>query len=79
VNHLVDMTGSGTRALSDLSVAADIKVVDGAVKGVGATIRAGGRFVRPIQTGKVQNYLLRASLMLLTLIVALLMILFLHI
>jgi len=79
VDRLVDLTGLGTRALSDLSAAVDTRVVDGAVEGVGATIKASGRFIRPIQTGRVQDYLLRASLMVLTLVVVFFMILFLQI
>jgi NADH-quinone oxidoreductase subunit L len=79
VDRLVDLTGLGTRALSDLSDVIDLKVVDGAVNGVGDTIKAGGRLIRPIQTGKVQNYLLLASLMVLALVVAFFMILFLQI
>jgi NADH-quinone oxidoreductase subunit L len=79
VDRLVDLTGLGTRALSNLSDVIDLKVVDGAVNGVGDTIRAGGRFIRPIQTGKVQNYLLLASLMVLALVATFFMILFLQI
>jgi NADH-quinone oxidoreductase subunit L len=36
----------------------DVKVVDGAVNGVGWLWQALGRLVRPIQTGRIQNYLL---------------------
>jgi NADH-quinone oxidoreductase subunit L len=79
VDRLVDLTGLGTRALSDLSDDFDLKVVDGAVDGIGDAIKAGGRFIRPIQTGKVQNYLLLASLMVLALVAAFFMILFLRI
>jgi len=79
VDRLVDLTGLGTRALSDLSDVIDLKVVDGAVNGIGDTIKAGGRLIRPIQTGKVQNYLLLAFLMVLALVVAFFMILFLQI
>ena len=79
VDRLVDLAGLGTRALSDLSDVVDLKVVDGAVDGLGDTIKTGGRFIRQIQTGKVQNYLLLASLMMLALVVAFFMILFLQI
>ena len=79
VDRLVDLTGLGTRALSDLSNIVDLKVVDGAVDGIGDAIRAGGRFIRPIQTGKVQNYLLLASLMVMALVMAFFLILFLQI
>jgi len=79
VDRLVDLTGLGTRSLSDLSDVVDLKVVDGAVDGLGDAIRAGGRFIRPIQTGRVQNYLLLAALTVLTLVVTFFMILFLQI
>ncbi len=79
VDRLVDLTGPGTRALSDLSAVVDLKVVDGAVEGVGDTTKAGGRFIRPIQTGGIQNYLLLVSLMVLALVMTFLMMLFLQI
>jgi len=79
VDRLVDLTGLGTRALSDLSNVVDLKLVDSAVDGIGDAIRTGGRFIRPIQTGKVQNYLLLASLMVIALVMAFFMILFLQI
>jgi NADH-quinone oxidoreductase subunit L len=79
IDRLVDLTGPATRVLSDVSAFADLKVVDAAVDGVGEAIGAGGRFIRPIQTGKVQNYLLLASLMVLALIVTFFVILFLRI
>ena len=79
VDRLVDLTGLGTRRLSDLSNVVDLKVVDGAVNGVGDTIQTGGRFIRPIQTGRVQDYLLLAFLMVLALVVTFFVILFLQI
>jgi NADH-quinone oxidoreductase subunit L len=36
----------------------DEKIVDGAVNGTAALWQSAGRTVRPLQTGKVQNYLL---------------------
>ena len=81
VNRLsnITVTGPGTRALSDASVVIEVKVVDSVVDGVGDAIRAGGRFIRPIQTGRVQNYLLLACLMVLALVVTFFIILCLQI
>jgi len=79
VDRLVNLIGLGARSLSDLSAAADVKVVDGAVEGVRTTTLASERFFRPIQTGKAQDYLIQASLMVLTLVAVFLMILFLQI
>jgi hypothetical protein len=53
--------------------------VDGAVDGIGELVQGGGRAVRPIQTGKVQNYVLLASFAVLALIVTFFVILFLRI
>jgi NADH:ubiquinone oxidoreductase subunit 5 (subunit L)/multisubunit Na+/H+ antiporter MnhA subunit len=72
---VVDLIGLGTRVFSNLSNTVDLEVVDSTVDGVGDTIRAGGRFIRPIQTGRVQNYLLLAFLMLLAFVVTLMTIL----
>ena len=79
IDRLVDLAGLGTRAFSSLTAVVDVKVIDSAVDGVGDAVLAGGRFIRPIQTGRVQNYLLLASLMVLALIVTFFMILFLRI
>ncbi|MFZ9961456.1 MAG: NAD(P)H-quinone oxidoreductase subunit F, partial [Candidatus Limnocylindrus sp.] len=40
----------------------DRRVVDGAVNGVGALTSSGGRGLRQIQTGRVQNYALGIAL-----------------
>jgi NADH-quinone oxidoreductase subunit L len=40
----------------------DRKIVDGAVNGVGALTSSGGRGLRQIQTGRVQNYALGIAL-----------------
>jgi len=48
----------------------DLKIVDGIVNAVGAMVKYIGGWIRPIQTGKVQNYLLLACLMVLALIAA---------
>jgi NADH-quinone oxidoreductase subunit L len=58
IDPFVDWVGSLWRRISDASRWADAHIVDAAVNGVGAiTTRAGG-YVRTIQTGRVQNYLL---------------------
>lgn len=79
VDRLVNLVGLGTQALSNLSSFFDRQVVDGAAEGVGEVVGAGGRFIRPIQTGRVQNYLLMACLMVLALVVAFFTILLLQI
>jgi NADH-quinone oxidoreductase subunit L len=68
VDYLVNLVGRAGRALSNVSDLFDQQVVDGAVNGVGDGVRWLGGVFRPIQTGKVQNYLLLASLMVLVLV-----------
>jgi NADH-quinone oxidoreductase subunit L len=70
VDRLANLTGSGVRALSDRSGVFDLRVVDRLVSGVGEAVKGGGRLIRPIQTGRVQNYLLLACLMMLALVLA---------
>ncbi|MFQ5812829.1 MAG: NADH-quinone oxidoreductase subunit L, partial [Anaerolineae bacterium] len=60
IDGLVDLAGRAGAALSSLSGILDLNVVDRIVDGVGQTARAGGRSLRRIQTGRVQNYLLVA-------------------
>ncbi len=60
VDGLVNLVGRAGAAVSSLSGVADLNIVDGIVNGVGDLIKAGGRFLRPLQTGRVQNYLLVA-------------------
>ncbi|MGD1992681.1 MAG: proton-conducting transporter membrane subunit [Anaerolineae bacterium] len=68
VDAMVDLAGETGRFLSEMGNLFDLKVVDGIVDGVGSLIRYLGRVFRPIQTGKVQNYLLLASGMMLALV-----------
>jgi NADH-quinone oxidoreductase subunit L len=75
VNPVVDLIGLGTQVFANLINIVDLEIVDSAVDGVGDAIRAGGRFIRPIQTGRVQNYSLLAFLMLLAFVVTLMAIL----
>jgi NADH-quinone oxidoreductase subunit L len=79
VDRLVDLAGDAGVLLSNGFNAFDLRVVDGAVDGVGDLVKEGGRAVRPIQTGKVQNYVLLASFAVLALIVTFFVILFLRI
>jgi len=46
------------RALADLSASFDRTVIDGAVNGMGALVRAAGSRLRAVQTGFVRNYAL---------------------
>ncbi len=59
IDGLVNFTGLSSVKLSDLGGITDLKVVDGIVNGVAdVTGWIGEKIFRPIQTGKVQNYLL---------------------
>jgi len=59
VDGLVNFTGLSSVKLSDLGGITDLKVVDGIVNGVAnVTGWIGENVFRPLQTGKVQNYLL---------------------
>jgi NADH-quinone oxidoreductase subunit L len=68
VDGLVNLVGRVGRALSDLSGVFDLRGVDGVVNFVGTLVKAGGKLLRPIQTGKVQDYLLMASVTMLALV-----------
>jgi len=74
VDGLVNLIGRFARASAFL----DLHVVDGAVNGVGVVVRAGGRDIRRLQTGRIQNYLLWVSVAMLALVLAFLIILFLQ-
>ena len=59
VDGLVNFTGLSSVKLSDLGGITDLKVVDGLVNAVAdVTGWIGEKIFKPIQTGKVQNYLL---------------------
>ncbi|NPV07861.1 MAG: NADH-quinone oxidoreductase subunit L [Anaerolineae bacterium] len=58
IDPLVNAVGRGVAALSEAVAGFDFRVVDGAVDGTGRVIRAAGRSLRQVQTGKVQDYLL---------------------
>lgn len=59
VDALVNLTGISSVNLSNLGGITDLKIVDGMVNGVAdITGWVGEKVLRPIQTGKVQNYLL---------------------
>jgi NADH-quinone oxidoreductase subunit L len=79
VDGLVNLVGRiGAFSSNSLDVF-DLKIVDGIVNGVGAAIRVLGGWIRPIQTGKVQNYLLVAVVTVLGLVAGFFLILFLAI
>jgi len=59
IDRLVNLTGLSGITLADLGGITDIKVVDGLVNGIAdVTGWVGENVLRPIQTGKIQNYLL---------------------
>ncbi len=69
VDALVDLTGLTGMKLADLGGITDIKVVDGLVNGIAdLTGWIGEKVFRPIQTGKVQNYMLILIISLLAII-----------
>jgi NADH-quinone oxidoreductase subunit L len=76
LGRVVDLVRPGLLTLAELSDAVD-KVLGVAVGGVGSAVRASGLWFRP-RTGRVQSYLLLASVALLVL-VAIFLFLFLHI
>jgi NADH-quinone oxidoreductase subunit L len=67
IDGLVNLTGRIGINLSALSGRVDDVVMDGFVNGVGLVTQAIGRTLRPIQTGKVQNYLLVVTMTVLAL------------
>jgi NADH-quinone oxidoreductase subunit L len=58
IDGLVDLAGRTGAGLSSISGVLDLNVVDRIVDGLGEIASAGGRSLRRIQTGRVQNYLL---------------------
>lgn len=69
VDGLVNFTGLSSVKLADLGGITDLKVVDGFVNGIAnVTGWIGENIFRPIQTGKVQNYLLILLISLLAII-----------
>ncbi|MGQ9599057.1 MAG: NADH-quinone oxidoreductase subunit L [Anaerolineae bacterium] len=70
IDPLVDAFGRFGRWLSEwLKDGVDIPIVDGIVNGVGSVTSKFGEFMRATQTGKVQNYLLVATVTVLLLLV----------
>ena len=69
IDRLVDLAGLSGVKLSDLGGVTDLKVVDGIVNGIAdVTGWIGENVLRPIQTGKLQNYLLFLLLSMLAII-----------
>jgi NADH-quinone oxidoreductase subunit L len=60
VDGVVNLVGRAGASISTGLDVLDLGIVDGIVNWIGDLIKAGGRFLRPIQTGRVQNYLLVA-------------------
>jgi NADH-quinone oxidoreductase subunit L len=58
VDGLVNLVGRAGRDLSKVSGVFDLRGVDGLVNLIADAIRACGRFLRPLQAGWVQDYLL---------------------
>jgi NADH-quinone oxidoreductase subunit L len=54
--------GPGRLAAAWATYVVDLKVVDGAVNGLAAVVRAGGARLRRVQTGFVRNYALGVAL-----------------
>jgi NADH-quinone oxidoreductase subunit L len=79
VDGLVDLAGRVGVVLSNAFNIFDLNVVDGIVNSVGDIVQDSGKSIRPIQTGKVQNYLLLASFAVLALIATFFVILFLQV
>jgi NADH-quinone oxidoreductase subunit L len=69
VDWLVNLAGRAGQLASIVLDLIDLRFVDGAVDGIGVVTRILGRGIRRIQTGRVQDYLLLASLVLLLLLV----------
>ena len=68
VDGAVNLVGRVAAVLSGLYRLFDIRVVNGAVDLAGRLTQSGGEWLRPIQTGRLQNYLLVALVTVLTLL-----------
>ncbi len=79
VDGLVNLVGTMGRYVSIGLDVFDLRIVDGIVNGVGEVVKFLGGWIRPIQTGQVQFYLLVASVTVLVLAVGLFVIVFLPI
>jgi NADH-quinone oxidoreductase subunit L len=79
VDGLVNVAGQSGVLLSNGLNGFDLRVIDGAVHGVADAVENGGKAVRPIQTGKLQDYLMLAAFAALALILTFFAILFLQI
>ncbi len=75
VDGLVNGAGWVGRSISKVLDVFDLRIIDGIVNRVADVVKyVGGQFFRPIQTGKVQSYLLAASIAILVLVGAFMMI-----
>jgi NADH-quinone oxidoreductase subunit L len=75
IDGAVNLVGRGGRAFADLWGSFDFRVIDGIVNGVGTVTQALGRWLRGMQTGRVQNYLLIASVNVVVILVVLYLVL----
>jgi NADH-quinone oxidoreductase subunit L len=78
MNRPVDLAGPAVQTASEVSNSIDLKVVDGAVEGVSVIVKAGGLRFHRLQNGRIQHYLLWASVAALALLLAFVFILFLQ-
>jgi len=69
IDRTVDLTGAATVLLSRVKAWIDRYLVDGTVNAVGAVVQAMSAALRRVQTGLVQNYLLVAFFILVTVII----------
>jgi NADH-quinone oxidoreductase subunit L len=69
VDGIVTTTGTLTRGLARVAGAFDEQVVDRAVNAVADTLLGGGRLLRRLQTGRVNNYVLGVAVGIVILIV----------
>ena len=58
IDPVVNAIGRGAGRLAELSSRFDARFVDGAVHATARLADSAGRALRPVQTGKVQDYLL---------------------
>jgi NADH-quinone oxidoreductase subunit L len=58
VDGIVNLTGTISRGVAWIGGAIDTYFVDGAVNGVADLVLAGGRRMRRVQTGRINNYVL---------------------
>jgi hypothetical protein len=78
VNRPVNLAGPAAQAASEVSNSIDLRILDGAINGVGVLVKAGSLRLHRLQNGRIQHYLLWASVAALALLLAFIFILFLQ-